>query len=286
MVSDVFDSLLGFVRLSDSEWKSAHDRVAKMPVGPLKQALQAKLPEQQAARVIFNSGIHGDAVEERNIDHGLPGSNWANNKGYWDNRSFTRQVNLLLRIFEIKYPMYECVLIVDNSSGHYAKSHSELNATLMNASAGGKQPKMHDGYYFALDANGQQVRVTQPMCDGLKDFHRVVGKPDQGLPTTWYRHKVTGKIHETVPQCATALGLRAVLTERFNRRAIKVDGTLAKDPSALLLAEMRIEMSMHRDFNEIPSRVERLCQTYSAKHTALFLPKFHPEAKPDRAGLA
>jgi hypothetical protein len=94
MVSDFIDSLHGFVSLSDSEWKDAHDRVAKMPDGPLKQALRAKLPEQQAARVIFNSGVHGDAVEERHSDHGLPGSNWANDKGYWDNRSFTRQVKI------------------------------------------------------------------------------------------------------------------------------------------------------------------------------------------------
>ena len=94
-------------------------------------------PEQQAARVLVMTGKgNGDCVASAAIDHGVKGNPWLNSNGYWDNRSFIRQVNLAISIFNIKYPGCEMVLIVDNSSGHNAKSMTALNTAKMNVNPG------------------------------------------------------------------------------------------------------------------------------------------------------
>ena len=259
-------------------------------------ALSRALPEQAAARVMIATGRGGDSCEAANTDHGLKGSKWANSRGYWDNRSMVRQVNLLISIFNIKYPDYEMVLVVDHSSGHYAVSEAALNADGMNLNPGGKQDKLDDGFFYVKDDGGQATpielerdgqataagsfrRVVQPLCDDLQNFDRIPAADVQGVPCVWYRHKGTGAESRSVPVCAQAKGLRNVLVERFKAGALYATGEpMLNDPQKMTLADARLEMAKFPDFIASISRLELLCARWN--HTCLFLPKFHPELNP------
>jgi hypothetical protein len=55
-------------------------------------------------------------------------------------------------------PGYQALIMVDNSQGHSAYSKDALVVLRMNVNPGGKQARMHDGWYFC---DGK--KVTQPM---------------------------------------------------------------------------------------------------------------------------
>ena len=244
-----------------------------------------KVGQKSKAALCF-TGRGGDAVEEPLTDHGLAGSKWCNEKGYWDNRSFVRQVNLLIRIVNIKYPNHQMVLVVDNSSGHYAVGDSGLNASGMNMSEGGKQHRLDDGFYFTKDAAGFISQVVQPICasawtstNSWSEKTRMERKDAQGLPCLWYKHITSGVVLKTMPPSAKAKGLKWVLRERFHSGALyKTNERMTRNPATLNLGEMREEMARFADFSNQRSRVELLCE--SLGHVCLFLPKFHPELNP------
>lgn len=109
------------------------------------------------------------------------------------------------------------VLVVDNSSGHYAVGDSGLNASGMNMSEGGKQHRLDDGFYFTKDAAGFISQVVQPMCVGLDEYERLQRKDAQGLPCVWYKHRTSGVELKTMPPSAKAKGLKLVLRECAKR---------------------------------------------------------------------
>lgn len=289
MVSDFIDSFSGYVNLTDDQFNAAKVKAAADTASPClltRMAAASMMPEQPKARVLFATGRGGDECEEANTDHGVTGSKWCNAKGYWDNRSMVRHVNLLIRIFNIKYPNHEMVLVVDNSSGHYAVGDAGLSPSAMNLNPGGKtQAKPDDGFYFVEDAAwvgcGPRPlkRVVHPLCDGLDGFNRLPARDVQGLPCVWYVDKESKKVWNTMPTCAVAKGLKKVLNQRWQAGARYANGTpMQKDPATMNLEECRQEIVKFQDFEASKSRLELLCSQFG--HTCLFLPKFHPELNP------
>ena len=56
------------------------------------------------------------------------------NDGYWNNTRFLKQMEMALKIADIKYPSnkYSEVWVFDQSSGHYAFREDSLNVNRMN----------------------------------------------------------------------------------------------------------------------------------------------------------
>lgn len=113
MVSDFIDELNGYLRLTDDELEHA-----KVKYGA---------NFQKEAHMLLEYG--------------------ENKEGYWTSNKFLSQMDHAVKIAEIKYPKeigYRLIWIFDNSSCHNAYADNALNASLMNAKPGGKQPCMRD----------------------------------------------------------------------------------------------------------------------------------------------
>ena len=297
MVSDFIVSSDGsYLALSDAEMAAwNHSRASKV----LTQLHDASTPEQQAARVLVATGkSNGDCVLHAAEDHGLPGNPWLNANGYWDNKSFTRQVNLAIRIFDIKYPRCEMVLIVDNSSGHYAKAMTALNTVKMNVKPGSKAKtifRMQPGSFpvAAPGANpphGVAAAAAghrhQPMCTGEEGYEYFKSRDEQGVPVEKLKKEGKSPGATDADVCyflanAQPKGMKQVLAERYdntNGRALRADGTPAIDCANLTADLLAVELNKYSDFKSTVSRIEMLCTAHG--HTCLFLPKFHPEMNP------
>ena len=70
----------------------------------------------------------------------------SGNDGYWNNARFLKQMEMALKIADIKYPSdkYSKVWVFDQSSGHCAFREDTLNVNRMNVGSGGAQPRMRD----------------------------------------------------------------------------------------------------------------------------------------------
>ena len=67
--------------------------------------------------------------------------------------------NKIIPAFEKAHGLgYQALIMVDNSQGHSAYAEDALLVSRMNINPGGKQARMHDGWYFQ---NGK--KVNQPM---------------------------------------------------------------------------------------------------------------------------
>ena len=70
-----------------------------------------------------------------------------NAEGYWTNEKFMKQMELAIKIPELRYPKsdgYRHFWVFDHSSCHAAKSEDSLDVSRMNVMPGGKQPKMRE----------------------------------------------------------------------------------------------------------------------------------------------
>ena len=76
-------------------------------------------------------------------------------EGYWTNEKFMKQMELAVKIAELRSDGYRHCWVFDHSSCHAAKSEDSLDVSRMNVKPGGKQPKMRDTIW-----NGQ----LQKMC--------------------------------------------------------------------------------------------------------------------------
>ncbi len=63
-------------------------------------------------------------------------------EGYWNYNQTVLQVENVFDVLAIKYPQYDIVLLMDQSSGHGKMQEGALNANLMSVKFGGKQGKL------------------------------------------------------------------------------------------------------------------------------------------------
>ena len=79
-----------------------------------------------------------------------------NYDGYWTGELFVKQLQeKIIPAFEkVHGPGYQALIMVDNSQGHSAYAEDALVITHMNVKPGGKQARMHDGWFIH---NGQKV---------------------------------------------------------------------------------------------------------------------------------
>lgn len=111
MVSDFVDEFNGLLSLTTEEFERG-----KLVYPDLKQK----------ARALLKYGAEGE--------------------GYWNSDKFIAQVENVIKIVKIKYPMelYDVIWLFDHSSGHTAFAEDALNVNKMNVRPGGAQPKMRD----------------------------------------------------------------------------------------------------------------------------------------------
>ncbi|KAK0431882.1 uncharacterized protein EV420DRAFT_1285416 [Desarmillaria tabescens] len=83
-----------------------------------------------------------------------------NYDGYWTGELFVKQLReKIIPEFERLHGQgFQALIMVDNSQGHSAYSKDALLTSRMNMNPGGKQARMHDGWFMS---NGR--RVSQPM---------------------------------------------------------------------------------------------------------------------------
>ena len=144
-------------------------------------------------------------------------------------------------------PMYQALIMVDNSQGHSAYAVDALLTSRMNMKPGGKQAVMRNGWYIK---DGQ--RVTQEMCFA-HDHPEFPGQPK---------------------------GMRQVLIERGLWRKWLVmqcrkDGTGEKCKAEAIDCCARRILDLQLDFQEQKSLVQEVIE--AAGHLCIFLPKFHCE---------
>jgi transposase len=138
-------------------------------------------------------------------------------------------------------PGYQALIMVDNSQGHSAYAEDALLVSRMNINPGGKQARMHDGWYFQ---NGR--KVIQPM--NFPQNH-----PD----------------HPNEPK-----GVKAVLTERGLYQRLRGKCKNKCESEAISCCNRRI-LELQPDFKEQKSLVQEVIE--AAGHLCIFLPKFHCE---------
>lgn len=173
------------------------------------------------------------------------------------NNNNLQLVERIIPAFERAHgPLYQALIMVDNSQGHSAYSVDALLTSRMNMKPGGKQAKLRDGWYIK---NG--VRVTQKMC----------------FPPN----------HTEFP--GEAKGMRQVLVERglwrdkllmkcgSGSRSKKQDygSEPVKCQSGVTDCCAKRILDLQPDFMEQKSLVQEVIE--KAGHLCIFLPKFHCE---------
>ena len=146
MVSDFVDEHNGYLRLNDEEF------------GEAKKLYGSTMKKE--ARVFLE---YGEGKE-----------------GYWTSERFLAQMDIAVKIAEIKYPKtkgYKVIWVFDNSSCHNAYADDALIAAHMNAKPGGKQPAMRDTIW-----NGRpqkmvfNIGVPKGLIQVLRERKRYVPK--------------------------------------------------------------------------------------------------------------
>ncbi|KAH9095140.1 hypothetical protein Ae201684P_009995 [Aphanomyces euteiches] len=97
-----------------------------------------------------------DGTELTTMEKLTPGKN---EEGWWTADHLLHQIQQkMLPVVEAQHPGCVCVFLFDNSTNHVAFAVDALSTSTMNLYAGGKQPKLRDGWY---EKDG--VRIAQPM---------------------------------------------------------------------------------------------------------------------------
>ncbi|KAI0354346.1 hypothetical protein OH77DRAFT_1549785 [Trametes cingulata] len=195
-------------------------------------------------------GIHRSDVIASTVGHmeaaGQSLEYGKNYEGYWTGELFVKQLHeKIIPVFEsIHGPVYQALIMVDNSQGHSAYSQDALLTSRMNLRPGGKQATMRDGWFLQ---EGQ--RVVQQMSFP-PDHPKFPGMPK---------------------------GMREVLIER----GLWTAGLLMRcgdgekcDPDAASCCAKRI-LDLQPDFQEQKSLVQEVIE--AAGHLCIFLPKYHCE---------
>ena len=102
----------------------------------------------------------------------------SGSEGYWNNARFLKQMEMAIKIADIKYPSdkYSKVWVFDQSSGHCAFREDALHVTRMNVGSGGAQPRMRDTIW-----DGRvQIMV---LADGWPKGMRIILQ-ERGIDTT------------------------------------------------------------------------------------------------------
>ncbi len=90
----------------------------------------------------------------------------VNLEGFWNYDQMAIQVEDVYDVLCVKYPQFDFLFILDQSSGHGEMRESSLNVNLMSMKFRGKQEKMKDttikesGHYQCV----LEVGDTQSMC--------------------------------------------------------------------------------------------------------------------------
>ncbi|KAF9502066.1 hypothetical protein BDN71DRAFT_1500217 [Pleurotus eryngii] len=90
-----------------------------------------------------------------------------NYDGYWNGELFVKQlVERIIPAFE-KYhgAGYKALILVDNSQGHSAYAADALLTSQMNMRPGGKQARLHDGWYIKNDYPDQPKGIKQVLLE-------------------------------------------------------------------------------------------------------------------------
>ena len=157
MVSDFIDEFNGYLRLTNEELERA-----KVKYGA---------NFQKEARMLLE---YGESKE-----------------GYWTSDKFLSQMDHAVKIAEIKYPKeigYRLIWIFDNSSCHNAYADDALNASLMNAKPGGKQPRMRDTVW---NGKAQRMVFNIGIPKGLIQVLTERGKYNKSMKLDDMRKKIS-----------------------------------------------------------------------------------------------
>ncbi|KAJ7689723.1 hypothetical protein B0H17DRAFT_937013, partial [Mycena rosella] len=128
--------------------------------------------------------------------------------GYWTGELFVNQVvNKIIPAFEARHGAgYQDLIMVDNSplrKGHSAYSENALLATRMNTKPGGKQARMHSGWYLK---DGR--KVVQPMI--FPPNHLTYPNQPKGLKYKYLRDNcdyMFDTIKENMPKALASVKL-------------------------------------------------------------------------------
>jgi hypothetical protein len=66
----------------------------------------------------------------------------VNNEGYWDTDQMAIQLEDVIDVYKVLFPMYDLCILLDHSNGHDKLLPDGLNPAVMNKGFGGSQPKM------------------------------------------------------------------------------------------------------------------------------------------------
>ena len=76
----------------------------------------------------------------------------VNNEGFWDYHQMALQLEDAVDVLSVKYPDYDFVVLMDQSSDHKKKREGGLDAKTMNMKWGSKGIRMRD---TVVSENGQ-----------------------------------------------------------------------------------------------------------------------------------
>ena len=129
-----------------------------------------------------------------------------NEEGYWNYNQIALQVEDVFDVLAIKYPQYDIVLLMDQSSGHGKMRDGALNANLMSVRYGGKQGKLRNTkirevgtYGRTLDVGDEQLMTFSDSDDGpfyLTPEEQIRKKYDQFSGVTKIIEKNKKKLME------------------------------------------------------------------------------------------
>ncbi|KAJ7091696.1 hypothetical protein C8R43DRAFT_908229 [Mycena crocata] len=140
-----------------------------------------------------------------------------NYDGYWTGELFVKQVvRKIIPSFEARHgPGFQLLLLLDNSQGHAAYSEDVLLASRMNVNPGGKQARMHDGWYVK---DGQ--KIIQPMI--FPADHPTYPDQPQGMKYKYLRDNCDytfDTLKENMPKALTSVKLATI--RRWEHRMVR-----------------------------------------------------------------
>lgn len=102
-------------------------------------------------------------------------------EGYWTSEKFMQQIEVAVKIAEMKYPKsqgWRHVWVFDHSSCHAAMADDSLDVSKMNVNPGGKQRKMRDGWW---DGKPQPMNYALGVPKGLRAVLQERGVDTSGM---------------------------------------------------------------------------------------------------------
>ncbi|KIL57128.1 hypothetical protein M378DRAFT_1031360 [Amanita muscaria Koide BX008] len=153
-----------------------------------------------------------------------------NYDGYWNGELFVKQLTeRIIPAFERAHgPLFQALIMVDNSQGHSAYSVDALLTSRMNMRPGGKQATMRDGWYIM---HGE--RITQRMC--FPSDHPEIPAQPKGMRQKYLRENCDYRfptLQENMPDALASVSVETIRKwEHRMKRWMEAykDGLGAKD---------------------------------------------------------